>query len=336
MENLGMSTKKNPLQKKLLVLTSGGDSPGMNAAIRAIVRSGCYHGIKVYGCHEGYQGLVEQKIFPLESHDVAGHIQHGGTILRSGRSVHFRQKEVRDKVRAFLKQEKIGYLAVVGGDGTYRGAALLEEEGGPKTIGLPGTIDNDIIGTDYTIGYDTARNTAVNAIDKIRDTSASSGMYFLVETMGRHAGFLAVDVGIASGAEHILIPEFPIAIPELAKKISSPRHKKQSVIIVVSEADSPGRSFNIAQALTLLTPQFDYRVCVLGHIQRGGSPTVMDRLVASVMGDMAIKSLLEGKSKCMTAMKNGKYILAPFPDPDQASRTLTNKELLELNTVLAV
>ena len=331
-----MSTKKSQSQKRLLLLTSGGDSPGMNAAIRAVVRSGCYHGFKVYACHDGYHGLVEQEIFALESCDVAGHIQHGGTILRSGRSKEFHKKEVRNRARAFLKQEKIEYLVVIGGDGTYRGAVLLEDEGGPKTIGLPGTIDNDIVGTDYTIGYDTARNSAVSAIDKIRDTSASSGMYFLVETMGRHAGFLAVDVGIASGAEYILTPEFPITVPELAKKILSPRNKKQSVIIVVSEADSPGRSFNIAQALKLLTPQFGYRVCVLGHIQRGGSPTVMDRIVASVMGDMAIKALIKGKSKCMTAMQNGQYVLAPFPDPNNPSRSLTNEDLIKLNAVLAI
>lgn len=330
-----MSVKKNLPQKKMILLTSGGDSPGMNAAIRAVVRSGCYHKFKMYACHDGYHGLIGQKIFPMEPQDVAGCIQSGGTILRTGRSKIFHKKEVRDKVRAFLKRKKIEYLVVIGGDGTYRGAALLENEGGPKTIGIPGTIDNDIVGTDYTIGYDTARNSAVNAIDKIRDTAASSGLYFLVETMGRHAGFLAVDVGLASGAEFILTPEFPMSIPELSKKILTPTRKKQSIIIVVSEADSPGRSFNIAQALKLLAPKFEYRVCVLGHIQRGGSPTVMDRIAASVMGNLAVKGLMEGKSKCMTAMKNGRYVLAPFPDPNKPSRSLTNEGLLELNTILA-
>lgn len=327
--------KRKQIQEKILILTSGGDSPGMNAAIRAIVRSGHYHKFETYACHNGYQGLVEQDIFPMGPSNVADCIQRGGTILKSGRSKEFHKIEVRDKVRSFLKKEGIKYLVVIGGDGTYRGAALLEEEDGPKTIGIPGTIDNDIVGTDYTIGYDTARNTAIDAIDNIRDTSSSSGLYFLVETMGRHSGFLAVDVGLAGGAEFILTPEFPITIPKLAKLIMAPQRKKQSLIIVVSESDSPGRSFNIASALKLLTPKFDYRVCVLGHIQRGGSPTAMDRITASIMGNMAIKGLLAGKSKCMTAMRNGKYLLAPFPDPNSPSRRLSNEDLLKLNSILA-
>ena len=321
--------------KKILLLSSGGDSPGMNAAIRSIVRSGSYHGLKTYACHDGYHGLVKKKIFPITPDDVAGCIQHGGTIIRSGRSKDFHKKESRNKARAFLKKENIEYLIVIGGDGTFRGASLLEKEGGPKTIGVPGTIDNDIVGTDYTIGFDTARNTAIAAIDNIRDTAASSSMYFLVETMGRHSGFLAVDVGIAGGAEFILTPEFPITVPKLAKLIMAPHRKKHSLIIVVSEADSPGRSFNIAQALKLLTPKFDYRVCILGHIQRGGSPTVIDRLAASIMGNLAIKGLMDGKSKCMTALQHGSYLLAPFPKPNSQARQLKNEDLIKLNTILA-
>ncbi len=331
-----MSTKKRQAQKRLLLMTSGGDSPGMNAAIRAVVRSGLYHNVQPFGCHDGYHGLVRRKIFPLETLDVAGQIQHGGTLLRSGRSKEFHKKEFRKKVISFLKKEKIDYLVAIGGDGTYRGAAILENEGGPKTIGLPGTIDNDIVGTEYTIGYDTARNSAIEAIDKIRDTSASSGLYFLIETMGRRAGFLAADVGLASGAEYILTPEFPVTVPQLAKRIQSPPRKKQSVIIVISEADCPGRSFNIAQALKLMTPGFDYRVCILGHIQRGGSPTAMDRIRPSIMGDLAVRSLLKGRSKCMTAMRNGKYMLAPFPDPKKPARCLTNEHLIELNSILSI
>jgi 6-phosphofructokinase 1 len=322
-------------QKKLLLMTSGGDSPGMNAAIRAIVRSSHYHGLKTYACHDGFHGMVEQKIFSMDPHDVAGCIQHGGTILRSGRSKEFHQKETRDQVRKFLKQEGIEYLVAIGGDGTYRGAALLEEEGGPKTIGVPGTIDNDIVGTEYTIGYDTARNNGLDAIDKIRDTAASSSLYFLVETMGRHSGFLAVDIGLAGGAEFIVTPEFPISVPELAKQIMAPKRKKQSLIIVVAEADRPGHSFEMAEALKLLTPGFDYRVCVLGHIQRGGTPTVMDRVAASIMGDMAVQGLINGQSKCMTAMQHGKYKLVPFPDPGAHSRRLTEDSLIKLNAVLA-
>lgn len=323
-------------KSRLLLLTSGGDSPGMNAAIRAVVRSGIYHGLEVFACHDGYCGLIEKKIFPLQPVDVAGCIQNGGTIFRSGRSEAFKQPEVRADVRAFLNAEGINYLVVIGGDGTYRGAALLANEGGPATIGIPGTIDNDIVGTEYTIGYDTARNTALQAIDKIRDTSASSGLYFVVETMGRHAGFLAVDVGIAAGAEHVLVPEFPITVPELAQRIQNPPRKKRSVIIVVSEADCPGRSFGIAKALELLTPNFKYRVCVLGHIQRGGSPTALDRISASVMGDMAVTGLLQGRSHCMTAIKNNQYLFAPFPDPDKPSRSLTGQKLMKLSQILAI
>ena len=327
-----MSKKKT---KNLLVLTSGGDSPGMNSAIRAVVRSGHFNGLSVYACHDGFHGLVKKDIFTISPSDVAGCIQNGGTILKSGRSKEFYDKNNRDQVRAFLETKEINCLVTIGGDGTFKGASLLEAEGGPKTIGIPATIDNDIIGTEYTIGYDTARNTAVEAIDKIRDTSASSGLYFIVETMGRHSGFLALDVGIATGAEHILVPEFPITIPELAKRILAQKRKKQSVIIVVSEADEPGRSFNIAQTLKLLTPMHDYRVCVIGHIQRGGSPSAMDRVTASIMGNMAVNALIANKSNLMTAVQNGSYVLTSFPDPSAPSRSLNDKKLLDLNCVLA-
>ena len=320
---------------KLLILTSGGDAPGMNATLRAVTRSAHYHGIKTYACHDGYQGLVDQKIFPMSPHDVANTIQRGGTIIRSGRSTKFKEKNIRMECSEFLKKEGIKYLIAIGGDGTFRGATLLEEDGGPKCIGIPGTIDNDIVGTDYTIGYDTARNTALDAIDKIRDTATSSSLYFLVETMGRNSGFLAADVGLAGGVEYVLTPEFPVPIQELAKKITSPKRKKQSLIIVVAEGDEPGRAVTMAQLLRQLTPEFGYRVCILGHIQRGGSPTAMDRIVASHMGNLAVEALLDNKSKCMTAIQNGQYVLAPFPDPNNPSRRLTNYDLIKLTTILS-
>jgi len=323
------------MKKRLLLLTSGGDSPGMNATIRAVVRTGCYHGLEVFACHDGYQGVVNQRIFPLHPEDVANCIQRGGTILRSNRSLEFHQQEIRDKCRTFLKHEGIEYLVAIGGDGTFRGAALLEQEGGPKIIGIPGTIDNDINGTDYTIGYDTARNNAVRAIDNIRDTAASNSLYFLVETMGRNAGFLAADVALASGAEYVITPEFPLAMRDLAKQILAPKRKKNSLIIIVAEADHSGRSFKMAEELKVLTPSLDYRVCVLGHIQRGGSPTVTDRVTASTMGSLAVEALLHGKSSCMTAMQHGKYALAPFPDVTQPAKRLTNEDLIKLTTILA-
>ncbi len=318
----------------ILLLTSGGDAPGMNAAIRAIVRTGYYHDLKVFACHNGYQGLVDQDIFQIRREDVAGIIQHGGTLLKSSRCQAFYKKVVRDKCRSFLKKQGIEGLVVIGGDGSFRAAAVLESEGGPKSIGIPATIDNDITGTEYAIGFDTARNTALQAIDKIRDTAYSSNRYFVVEVMGRRAGFLAVDVAIAGGAEYILTPEFPISVEKLAKQINAPRRQKQSLIIIVAEADKPGRSMDIVKRLRKLTP-FEYRVCVLGHIQRGGSPTVMDREIGSRMGHLAVEALLEGKTNAITAIQDSRLTLAPFPGPESPYRQLKNDDLLKLGEVLA-
>lgn len=321
--------------KKIVVLTSGGDAPGMNAAIRAVVRTGSYYGLKIYGSKLGYQGLVDEKLIPLEPESVANCIQHGGTILKAERCMAFYEKSVRDRCRAFLKAENIDGLIVIGGNGTFRGAALLSEEGGPRVMGIPGTIDNDIPNTEYTIGFDTARNTALQAIDKIRDTASSHNRNFLVEVMGRNSGFLAVDVGIAGGAEIILIPEFDISAQTIIDKLTRHTRPKQSSIIVVAEADKPGRSFEIAAELKQIT-QITYRVCILGHTQRGGSPTTTDRLIASEMGFLAVKSLLENESHKMTAMQQGELVLAPFPLQDHSTRVFTYKKLLELNDILCI
>lgn len=319
--------------KKILVLTSGGDAPGMNAAIRAVVRTGHYFGLKVYGTQMGYQGLVESVIFPLAPDSVANTIQHGGTILKTGRCQDFFNKSTRDQCRAFLQTEQIEGVIVIGGNGSFCGASLLSEEGGPAVICIPGTIDNDIQGSDYTVGFDTARNTALQAIDKIRDTASSHNHHFLVEVMGRSSGFLALDVGIAGGAEFILTPEFPISIEALAQKITAPRRNKQNSIIVVAEADESGRSVRIAKELVKLT-HLQYRVCILGHTQRGGSPTALDRKIASEMGFLAVKGLMDGASHQMTAMLEEDILLAPLPNPALGPRTLTQKELIELNSIL--
>lgn len=321
--------------KKIVVLTSGGDAPGMNAAIRAVVRSGSYYGLNVFGCKLGYQGLVDEKLVPLEPENVANCIQHGGTILKAERCLDFYEKPVRDRCRAYLKSENIDGLIVIGGNGTFRGAALLSEEGGPAVIGIPGTIDNDIPNTEYTIGFDTARNTALQAIDKIRDTASSHNRNFLVEVMGRKSGFLAVDVGIAGGAEIIVIPEFDLSAQAIAEKLTRHKRPKQSSIIVVAEGDKPGRSFAIAEQLKQIT-QMTYRVCILGHTQRGGSPTTADRLIASEMGFLAVKSLIENESHKMTAMQEGKLRLVSFPKGDNLTRVFTDKKLLELNDVLCI
>lgn len=322
--------------KNIVVLTSGGDAPGMNAAIRAVVRTGAYYGLKVFGSYSGYQGLVDRKLIPLDPESVANCIQHGGTILKADRCMAFYEKSTRDQCRAFLKEQAIDGLVVIGGNGSFRGAALLCEEGGPAVIGVPGTIDNDIPGTEYTIGFDTARNTALQAIDKIRDTASSHNRNFLVEVMGRSSGFLAVDVGIAGGAEFILIPEINLSIDDLAKKIKEPnRRKKLSSIIIVAEADEPGRSMAIAKQLNGKTGEY-YRVCILGHTQRGGSPTLLDRKTASEMGYLAVKGLLEGKTKLMACMNANKLSLCSFPEVDAKSRTVSVKDLLAMNEVLCI
>jgi 6-phosphofructokinase 1 len=326
-----MTTKKH----RLLLLTSGGDSPGMNAAIRAVVRTCYFCSVPVFACHNGYQGLVDQDLFTMGPASVTGIIQRGGTILRTSRCLAFHEYKTRKKCRDFLAKKGIDLLVAIGGDGTFRGATLLEEEGGPKSIGIPASIDNDVVGTDYTLGFDTARNTALDAIDKIRDTATSHSRYFLVEVMGRNAGFLAADVAIAGGAEYVITPEFPISIKSLAASINAPRRKKQSLIIVVAEANQPGRSLKIADQLRKLTP-FEYRVCILGHTQRGGSPTVMDRLAGSFMGNMAVQSLLAGKSNRMTSLKNGQYTLEKFSDPNLPSRRLEDQNIIKLDSILAV
>jgi 6-phosphofructokinase 1 len=319
--------------KKIIVLTSGGDAPGMNAAIRAVVRTGHYLGLKVYGCHSGFQGLVDRQLIPLEPESVANIIQLGGTILKADRCLSFYEKSTRDQCREFVEQEQIHGIIVIGGNGSFHGASLFSQEGGPSVIGIPGTIDNDIVGTDYTIGFDTARNTALQAIDKIRDTASSHNRHFLVEVMGRNSGFLAMDVGIAGGAEFILTPEFDTSIESIAQKIKTPKRPKLSSIIVVAEASQPGRSFALAEKLENLT-HLPYRVCILGHTQRGGTPTLLDRKVASQMGYLAVKGLLEGDSHKMVAVNKDNLALVPFPDLSTGPRTLTEVDLLELNTIL--
>jgi 6-phosphofructokinase 1 len=318
---------------KIVVLTSGGDAPGMNAAIRAVVRTGHYFGLKVFGCQLGYQGLIDQKLFHMEPDSVANCIQHGGTILKAGRCLPFMEKGIRDQCRAFLKKSSFEGMIIIGGNGSFKGASLLSEEGGPAVIGIPGSIDNDIPGTEYTIGFDTARNTAIQAIDKIRDTASSHNRNFLVEVMGRNSGFLALDVGIAGGAEFILLPEFPAPIEKLAENIMTPRRLKQSSIIIVAEASQSGRSIQIAEQLEKLT-SVQYRVCILGHTQRGGSPTTLDRKVASIMGYHAVRGLIEGASHKMVALNNDKLELVPLPKPDAGPRILTDRELIDLNDIL--
>jgi 6-phosphofructokinase 1 len=319
--------------KKLVILSSGGDAPGMNAAIRAAVRTAIHHGIEVYGAENGYSGLIHQNIRPINSDFVGNIVQRGGTVLKTGRCPEFKDPTVRAASATYLQQLGIDYLVVLGGDGSFRGAGLLAQEGGPATIGIPCTIDNDITGTEYCIGFDTARNTALEAIDKIRDTAYSLDNSFMIEVMGRATGFIAVDVGISGGAEAILIPEFPITTEALIEKLQKKRRKKGTSIMVVAEADCPGRSVALAEEIKRLSG-IEYKVCILGHTQRGGSPTVIDRKIGSIMGAKAIEGLLNGESCKMVAEVAGELMLVPFPDPKTGTRFFKDKKLLEMNDII--
>ena len=321
--------------QQLLILTSGGDAPGMNATIRALVRIASYHGIGVQACQHGFQGLIDQQFIPLQVADVANRIQVGGTFLKSARCDTFHDSTIRAQCRQTLAAKKISDVIVIGGNGSLRGAKLLADDGGPRVIGIPASIDNDIFGTEDAIGFDTARNTAVNAIDKIRDTASSHEHHFLIEVMGRESGFLAVDVGIASGAEYIITPEFPIATTQLAHYLTRPKRNKKSCIVVVAEANQPGHSLAIQQELQQLTQTY-YRVCILGHIQRGGSPSVADRLLASRLGECAINAILQQQTALMAAWVQGAPTLVPLPTEKQYCRRLADDQLLQLSSMLAI
>lgn len=292
---------------KIGVLTSGGDSPGMNAAIRAVVRTGIYNGLEVFGIMRGYSGMIENDIVPMHSRSVANIIQRGGTILKTARCKEFYTPEGRKKAYSNLKKLGIDGLVVIGGDGSFRGADIFSREFDIPCIGLPGTIDKDIAGTDFTIGFDTAVNTAVEAIDRVRDTADAHDRLFIVEVMGRDAGYIALHSGIATGAEHILIPERKTDIEELIASLQEKEKRKKLVnIVVVAEGDEFGGANEIGKVIHERLPAVDIRVCILGHIQRGGSPTCLDRLIASRMGYTAVDNLIEGRHNVMVGIVNNR------------------------------
>lgn len=292
---------------KIGVLTSGGDSPGMNAAIRAVVRTGIYYGLDVFGIMRGYSGIIENDIVPMHSRSVANIIQRGGTILKTARCKEFFTPEGREKAYQNLKKLGIDGLVVIGGDGSFRGADIFSRAYDIPCIGLPGTIDKDIAGTDFTIGFDTAVNTAVEAIDKIRDTADAHDRLFIIEVMGRDAGYIALHSGIATGAEHILIPERKTDIEELVASLQEMERRKKLVnMVVVAEGDEFGGANEVAKVVKERMPMADTRVCILGHIQRGGSPTCLDRLIASRMGYAAVECLLEGRHNVMVGILNNR------------------------------
>lgn len=295
------------------VLSSGGDSPGMNAAIRAVVRTGIYHGMEVFGIMRGYSGMVEDDIIKMESRSVANIIQRGGTILKTARCKEFFTPEGRQRAYENLKKRGINGLVILGGDGSFRGAQIFSNEYDIPCIGLPGTIDKDIAGTDFTIGFDTAVNTAVEAIDKIRDTADAHDRLFVIEVMGRDAGYIALHSGIATGAENILIPERKTVMNDILTSLAE-KEKRQKLVnlIIVAEGDEFGGADQVAKLIKAKLPSLEIRVAILGHIQRGGSPTCMDRLLASRMGFHAVECLAEGRFNVFVGIVNNKMHYTPL------------------------
>ncbi len=319
--------------KRIGVYTSGGDAPGMNACVRAVVRSGLYSGCEVVGIQHGYEGMIEGSFVDLQARSVSNIIQRGGTILQTARSERFRTPEGRAAAAEQLKKAGIEGLVAIGGDGTFQGAVRLNEEHGVAVIGVPGTIDNDLFGTDYTIGYDTAVNTAMEAIDKIRDTAASHDRLFYVEVMGRDAGFIALDVGISSGAEYIAIPETRTNVQALKEELEASKSHKSSALIIVAEGEDEGGAFSLAEKVKDAAG-YDYRVCVLGHIQRGGSPSARDRLLASRLGVAAVDGLIEGRSNVMVGEIHGRIAFTPLKDT-WLNRKIVDKDLWRLASILS-
>ena len=322
--------------KRIAVFTSGGDAPGMNACIRAVVRGGLHHGVEIFGILRGFNGLIKGDIIPLNSQSVSNIIQRGGTILKSARSKEFMTSEGRKKGYEQLKSHGIEGLVAIGGNGTFTGAEIFFNEYQIPTVGAPGTIDNDLFGTDYTIGYDTAVNTALDAIDKIRDTADSHDRIFFIEVMGRDSGYIAVQSGISGGAESILIPEERQTVDDVVATLKAGfAKKKSSSIVVVAEGDEEGHAANIAEKIknTIDVP-VDIRVTNLGHIQRGGSPSAFDRILASRLGLGALEGLLVGHKNEMAGIVNDQLVYTAFHDTITKKKNI-NPDLLRISGILS-
>lgn len=322
--------------QKIAVFTSGGDAPGMNACIRAVVRTALSKGLQVIGIKRGYAGMIEGDFIEMDGHSVSNIIQLGGTILQSARSNEFRTPEGRAKAFAHLKAQGIEGVVAIGGDGTFTGANVFTAEYPDiPFVGIPGTIDNDLYGTDFTIGYDTAINTAMNAIDNIKDTANAHNRLFFVEVMGRDAGFIALRCGIATGAEAVLVPESRTDIDELIKTLEQNfKNKKTSSIVVVAEGDDAGGAFEIAKRVKEQVDYYDIRVTVLGHIQRGGRPTCMERVRASQLGVAAVEALLDGKTNIMVGIIHKDFSYIPFEKAIKHHERI-NPALLEMIQILS-
>jgi 6-phosphofructokinase 1 len=323
--------------KKVGVLTSGGDSPGMNAAIRSVVRACAYYNIECMGIYRGYEGMMEGDFKDMGPRSVHNIVNKGGTVLKSARSKEFRTVEGRKKAYENLKAAGIDSLVVIGGDGSFTGAMIFNREFGIPVIGIPGTIDNDIYGTSHTLGYDTALNTVVEVIDKIRDTASSHNRLFFVEVMGRDAGYIALNAGIGAGAEEILIPEEDMGLERLVESLRrSKASGKSSSIVVVAEGDRTGKNvFELKQYVEENMPEYDVRVSVLGHMQRGGSPSCFDRVLASRLGVKAVESLLEGKTNYMVGLLNDKVALTPL-ELAIKGHTEIDLELIKVSDIMSI
>jgi len=321
--------------KKIALLTSGGDAPGMNACIRAVVRAGIYYNLEVFGIKRGYQGLIENDIHLMSSRSVSNIIQRGGTILKSARSKDFMIESGMNAAYQNLKKNNIDSLIVIGGDGTFTGANIFSNKFDIPIIGIPGTIDNDLNGTDATIGFDTATNTALDAIDKIRDTANSHNRLFFIEVMGRDSGYIAVKTGISGGAEAILIPEKKTTINELIAILDrGSKQKKSSSLVVIAEGGESGGVIDLAKKVEEKFSYYDTRVTILGHLQRGGTPTCTDRVLASLLGVRAVEGLIEGKSNMMVGTINKKVVFTPFEKALKKKKTI-DRELIRISKILS-
>jgi len=321
--------------KRIGVFTSGGDSPGMNACIRAVVRTACQNGVEVVGIKEGLQGMIDGHFKILKTEDVANIMQHGGTILQSSRSKDFRTKEGRSKAFENLQKNGIEGLVCIGGDGSYAACKVFFEEFGIPALGCPGTIDNDIFGTDYTIGFDTAVNTVIDAVDKIRDTAESHRNVFFIEVMGRHSGNIALYAGISAGAESIMMPEVEGEFNKLIQKFrNKSKRKKQFSIIIVAEGDEEGNAMSVAAKFQKEFPDLDPKVTVLGHIQRGGAPSSNDRILASRVGNAAVELLLKGNKNSAVGVVNNQIHVTTFEEAISQKKSI-NQEFINLSDVLS-
>ena len=330
-----MTEKKKEI-KRLGIFSSGGDAPGMNAAIRAVVRTASYHGLHIYGIYRGYEGMIDGQIERLDKSNVANIIQRGGTVLKTARSERFKTAEGRKAAYDSLMVHDIDGLVAIGGNGTFTGAKIFHEEYGIPIIGVPGTIDNDLYGTDYTIGFDTAVNTAIEAVDKIRDTAEAHNRLFFVEVMGRDTGYIALNTGIGSGAGAILIPESSIDVEELIKHLEkTAKRQKLFSLVIVAEGNENGNAQTLANEIKSRWPEYDPKVTIIGHMQRGGAPSALDRLIASRMGYKAVEAIMAGHYNEMVGIQNNEIVFVPFDEAINKTKSIDN-DLLRMAEILSL